>query len=56
MDHLMKNMYDVITEALEIRKDDFLANHKDIDCIHRVLYLFLLLKQTKTITYVMKLS
>ena len=39
MDHLMKNMYDVITEALEIRKDDFLANHKDIDCIHRVLYL-----------------
>ena len=39
MDHLMKNMYDVITEALEIRKDDFLANHKDIDCIHSVLYL-----------------
>ena len=39
MDHLMKNMYDVITEALEIRKDDFLANHKDIDCIRKVLYL-----------------
>ena len=39
MDHLMKNMYDVITEALEIRKDEFLENHKDMDCIHRVLYL-----------------
>ena len=39
MDHLMRNMYDVITEALEIREDEFLANHKDIDCIRRVLYL-----------------
>ena len=39
MDHLMKNMYEAITEALEIRKDDFLENHKDIDCIHKVLYL-----------------
>ena len=39
MDHLMKNMYDAITEALEIRKDDFLANHKDIDGICKVLYL-----------------
>jgi len=39
MNHLMKNMYDVITEALEIRKDDFLANHQDIDCIRKVLYL-----------------
>jgi predicted RNase H-like HicB family nuclease len=39
IDHLMKNMYDAITEALEIRKDDFLANHKNIDCIRRVLYL-----------------
>ena len=38
MDHLMKNMYDAITEALEIRRDEFLSNHKDIDCIHRVLY------------------
>jgi len=33
MDHLMKNMYDVISEALEIRKDDFLENHRDADCI-----------------------
>jgi predicted RNase H-like HicB family nuclease len=39
MDHLMENMYDAITEALEIRKEEFLANHKDIDCIRRVLYL-----------------
>jgi predicted RNase H-like HicB family nuclease len=39
MDHLMKNMYDVITEALEIRKDEFLNNHKDADCIRKVLYL-----------------
>jgi len=39
MDHLMKNMYDAITEALEIRKDEFIANQKDINCIHKVLYL-----------------
>jgi len=39
MDHLMKNMYDAITEALEIRKDEFLATHKDINSIHKVLYL-----------------
>jgi len=38
MDHLMRNMYDVITEALEIRRDEFQKNNKDIDCIHRVLY------------------
>jgi predicted RNase H-like HicB family nuclease len=38
MDHLMKNMYNAITEALDIRKDEFLSNHKDIDCIHSVLY------------------
>jgi len=39
MDHLMKNMYDAISEALEIRKDEFLANHKDIGSIRKVLYL-----------------
>jgi predicted RNase H-like HicB family nuclease len=39
MDHLMKNMYDAITEALEIRKEEFLASHNDIDCIHQILYL-----------------
>ena len=39
MDHLMKNMYDAITEALEIRKDDFLSNHQDSDCIRKILYL-----------------
>jgi len=39
MDHLMKNMYDAITEALEIRKDEFLANQKDMNCIRRVLHL-----------------
>ena len=38
MDHLMENMYNAITEALEIRKDEFLSNHTDIDCIHQVLY------------------
>jgi predicted RNase H-like HicB family nuclease len=38
MDHLMKNMYEVITEALEIRKDDFLNNNTEIDCFSRVLY------------------
>ena len=39
MDHLMINMYSAINEALEIRREDFLANHKDNDCIHRMLYL-----------------
>jgi len=39
MDHLMNNMHEAIAEALEIRKDEFLANHNDIDCIRRVLYL-----------------
>jgi predicted RNase H-like HicB family nuclease len=39
MDHLMANMYDAITEALEIRKDEFLVKNKDIDCIRKVLYL-----------------
>ena len=38
MDHLMKNMHDAISEVLEIRKDDFLATHKNIDCIRKVLY------------------
>jgi len=39
MDHLMRNMIEAITEALDIRKDEFLSNHKEINCIHRVLYL-----------------
>ena len=39
MDHLMKNMYDAITEALEIRSDEFISNNKDIDSIRKVLYL-----------------
>ena len=39
MDHLMKNMYDVISEALEIRSEDFISNHNDIDSIRKVLYL-----------------
>ena len=33
MDHLMKNMYEAITEALEIRKDEYLANHNGEDII-----------------------
>jgi predicted RNase H-like HicB family nuclease len=39
MDHLMKNMYEAISEALDIRKDDFLAGHQDNDTIRKVLYL-----------------
>jgi predicted RNase H-like HicB family nuclease len=39
MDHLMKNMYDAISEALDIRKDDFLFYNKDINCIRKDLYL-----------------
>jgi len=39
MDHLMKNMYGAITEALEIRQEEFLNNHKGIECIRKVLYL-----------------
>jgi predicted RNase H-like HicB family nuclease len=39
MDHLMKNMYYAIIEALEIRQDEFLSNHNDINCIRRILYL-----------------
>jgi predicted RNase H-like HicB family nuclease len=39
MDHLMKNMYDAITEALEIRREEFLSGQKDMDCIHKVLYI-----------------
>ena len=33
MDHLMKNMYEAITEAMEIRKDEYLANHNGEDII-----------------------
>ena len=32
MEHLMKNMREAIKEALEIRKEDFLANHKGERC------------------------
>ena len=39
MDHLMKNMYDAITEALEIRSDEFISGNNDIDSIRKVLYL-----------------
>jgi len=39
MDHLMKNMYDAISEALEIRQDEFLANHRETDSIRKILYL-----------------
>jgi predicted RNase H-like HicB family nuclease len=39
MDHLMKNMYEAITEALDIRREEFIDNHKDVDCIRKVLYL-----------------
>ena len=39
MDHLMQNMREVIKEALEIRKEDFLATHKEERCSRRILYL-----------------
>ena len=39
MDHLMKNMYDAIIEALEIREEEFRANHKGINGIRKVLYI-----------------
>jgi len=39
MDHLMKNMHEAIAEALEMRKEEFLFNQKDMDCIHAALYI-----------------
>jgi len=39
MDSLMKNMYEAIGEALEMRKEDFLARHKGERHIRRILYL-----------------
>ena len=39
MDHLMKNMHEAIKEALDIRKEDFLASHQGDSCIRRILYL-----------------
>ena len=39
MDHLMRNMYEAIAEALEIRKDEYLANHNGEDIIRKTLYL-----------------
>ena len=39
MDHLMLNMNEATKEALEIRKAEFLSNHKRESCIHRVIYL-----------------
>ena len=39
MDHLMKNMHEEIKEALDIRKEDFLASHQGDTCIRRILYL-----------------
>jgi predicted RNase H-like HicB family nuclease len=39
MDHLMKNMYDAIKEALDIRKEDFLESHQSDTRIRRILYL-----------------
>ena len=39
MEHLMKNMREVIKEALEIRKEDFLLTHQGERCSRRILYL-----------------
>ena len=39
MDDLMKNMHDAISEALEIRKEDFLTNHKGEIGTRRILYI-----------------
>jgi predicted RNase H-like HicB family nuclease len=38
MDNLMKNMYEVINDALEFRKEDFIAKHKNETRIRRILY------------------
>jgi len=39
MDHLMKNMYEVITDALEIRKEVFLEANKNEKRTRRILYI-----------------
>jgi len=39
MDHLMKNMREVIKEALEIRKEEFLEARKGERFTRRILYL-----------------
>jgi predicted RNase H-like HicB family nuclease len=39
MDHLMKNMYEAINEALEIRKEEFLEANKNETRTRRTLYL-----------------
>ena len=39
MDDLMKNIYSAIEEALEMRQEDFIASHKNDNCIRQTLYL-----------------
>ena len=39
MDDLMENIYSAITEALEFRQEQFIATHKDENCIRKTLYL-----------------
>jgi len=39
MDHLMKNMHEAISEALEIRKEEFLEANKNESRTRRILYL-----------------
>ena len=39
MDHLMKNMSEAISEALDIRKADFLSMHKNLEFIRKTLYI-----------------
>jgi len=38
MDELMKNMYEVITDALKFRKEDFIEKHKHEHGFRRILY------------------
>ena len=39
IDELMENIQDAIEEALEMRKEDYIANHKWENSYRRILYL-----------------
>ena len=39
MDDLMENIYSAISEALEMRQEQFLATHKEENSIRKTLYL-----------------
>ena len=39
LDNLMENIHDAIKEALEMRKEDFIASHRGENSYRRILYL-----------------